>query len=582
MKNFEKVSVCIVLFIFTIGMVSITSCSDFLDYNPKGNLSGDQLQSPDQADAMVTAAYAAIGNDEWTYAFTHQWVIGSIRSDDAYKGGGSVPDQFQYDRFEQFFHILVDQSRLDMLWRALYEGVDRANEALRRLEPISESDFAIKTMRQAEARFIRGHFYFLLKTLFKYPVWFDENFPKDELGNIGNREFTNDQLWDKIAEDFQFAIDNLPDDQPEVGRANAISAKAYLAKVRLYQAYEQNEQNQVVNINQNRLEEVVDLTSDVINSGKHTLADDFAENFLSEYDNLPESVFAVQYSVDDGTPDGRVSKVTGLNYNMASPYGCCDFHNPSQNMVNAFQTDDNGLPLINTFNDHYLRNYPDDFWDNTVDPRLNHTIGISGTPFKYDPEFIMTPEWRRAPSIYGFYSSMKEVVHYNDPTFRKHGAFHHSALNIQIIRFADVLLWQAEALIELGRHSEALPLINEIRERAGTSTGRLVFSDNSPISNYNVQPYIDGVNSNWTQDFARNALRFERRLEFAMESPRFFDLVRWGIAAETINQYFEDERNFGFNHLAQANFTEGRDEYFPIPLRQIELTSNVLTQNNGW
>jgi len=583
MKDFKKSNIKIGLVLLSIGLLSIvTSCSDFLDYNPKGKLSSEQLQAPEEADALVTAAYAAIGNDDWAYAFTHQWVIGSIRSDDAYKGGGSVPDQGEYDRFEQFYNIQVDQSRLDMLWRALYEGVDRANEALRRLEPVSETDLPIKTIRQAEARFIRGHFYFLLKVLFKYPVWFDENFPKEELKSLGNREYTNDQLWDKIAEDFQFAIDNLPEDQPEVGRANAISAKAYLAKVRLYQAYEQNEQHAVVNISQNRLEEVVDLTTDVINSGKYQLADDFAENFLSEYNNLSESVFAVQYSVDDGTPDGRVSKVTGLNYNMASPYGCCDFHNPSQNMVNAFQTDDSGLPLHETFNEYLLNDYPDDFWENSVDPRLNHTVGIAGTPFKYDPEFIMTPEWRRAPHIYGTYSTMKEIVHYNDPTFRKHGAFHHSALNIQLIRYADVILWKAEALIELGRHTEALPLINQIRERAANSTNRLIFSDGSPISNYNVQSYIDGVNCSWTQDYARRALRFERRLEFAMESPRFFDLVRWGIAAETLNQYFEDEREFGFDFLSEAQFTEGRDEYFPIPLRQIELTEGVYTQNYGW
>jgi len=577
--DFAIVSSFSIVFIVII----ITSCSqDFLDYTPKGKLSEESFKTGEHADNLVTAAYAAIGNDEWTYPFTHQWVIGSIRSDDAYKGGGSVPDQFEYDRFEQFYHIRVDQSRINMLWQALYEGVNRANEALRRLEPITQEELPKKTIRQAEARFLRGHFYFLLKILFKYPVWFDENYPKDELKNLGNREHTNDQLWDLIAADFQFAVDNLPDDQPAVGRANKVSASAYLAKVKLYQAYEQNEQHEVVNINQDKLEEVVSLTDYVINSGKHWLANDFAENFLTEYNNLPESVFAIQYSVDDGTPEGRVSKVTGLNYNMAPPYGCCDFHNPSQNMVNAFQTNSDGLPKHETFNETRLLHYPEDFWDNTVDPRLNHTIGIAGTPFKYDPEFIMTPEWRRAPHVYGTFSPMKELVHYQDPTFRKHGAFHHSALNIQIIRYSDVMLWKAEALIELGREDEALPIINEIRERAANSTERIAFSDGSPSCNYNIEPYIDGVNCDWTQDYARKALRFERRLEFAMESPRFFDLVRWGIAAEILNNYFEEEREFGFTFLANAYFEKGRDEYFPIPLRQIELTEGAYTQNNGW
>jgi hypothetical protein len=176
---------------------------------------------------------------------------------------------------------------------------------------------------------------------------------------------------------------------------------------------------------------------------------------------------------------------------------------------------------------------------------------------------------------------MKEIVHYSDPTLRKYGAFLANAMNIQIIRYADVLLWKAEALIELGRHTEALPLINQIRERAANSTERLKHNDGSPASNYNISLYVDGENCNWTQDYARKALRFERRLEFAMESPRFFDLVRWGIAAETLNAYFEKEKK-EFIFLEEAFFTKGRDEYFPIPQTQINLVEGIYTQNNGW
>ena len=76
--------------------------------------------------------------------------------------------------------------------------------------------------------------------------------------------------------------------------------------------------------------------------------------------------------MDDGTPSGRIFKAAGLNYNMAPEYGCCDFHNPSQNMVNAFRTDANGLPLHDTFDEVILKD-PEDFWGNSIDPRFDHT-----------------------------------------------------------------------------------------------------------------------------------------------------------------------------------------------------------------
>ena len=176
---------------------------------------------------------------------------------------------------------------------------------------------------------------------------------------------------------------------------------------------------------------------------------------------------------------------------------------------------------------------------------------------------------------------MKEVVAKGDPTFRKYGAFIGTALNSDVIRYDDVLLWKAEALIELDREDEALPIINQIRERASNSTDKLVFEDGSPVANYNVQPYIDGVNCTWTKDYARKALQFERRLEFAMESPRFFDLVRWGIAAETLNKHFETEKE-RFVFLKDAFFKKGRDEYLPIPQAQINLVDGIYIQNNGW
>jgi hypothetical protein len=156
-----------------------------------------------------------------------------------------------------------------------------------------------------------------------------------------------------------------------------------------------------------------------------------------------------------------------------------------------------------------------------------------------------------------------------------------SSKNTDIIRYADVLLWKAEALIELGRQNEALPIINDIRQRAHNSTGMLMDVSGFPVSNYKMDTYKPGINCTWTQDFARKALRWERRMEFAMEGIRFFDLVRWGIAAEYINNYFATEKTKR-EYLRDGYFTKNRNEYFPIPQKQIDFSKGLYKQNPGW
>ncbi|MBD0366450.1 MAG: RagB/SusD family nutrient uptake outer membrane protein [Flavisolibacter sp.] len=561
------------------------SCKKYLDYQPRGTLTVEQLNTPDKVEGLVTAAYAAIGNDFWDGPITSMWVYGSVRSDDAYKGGGSVTDVGEYNSYEQYnLTTPVNDNSvrgLPTTWQRAYAAISRANFALQQLEKLSTTEMPFKAVRQGEARFLRGHMYFLLKVLFKYIPYIDEKQTQEEILTVSNRQYTNDQLWDKIAEDFQFAIDNLPVTQPDVGRANKLAAKAYLAKVRLYQAYQQNETHQVTSISQSRLNEVLVLTNDVINSGKYQLNDQFAKNFLYGYDNGPESIFAVQYSTNDGTEIGRLSMATSLNYSLAPQYGCCWFHLPSQNMVNAFGTDAEGLPKFETFNEVTLTDADLTPAGAPVDPRIDHTVGIQGHPFKYNPSILYSHSWERISSLYGGFGNMKEQQEATCACFKKIGPFYGSSVNMDIIRYADVLLWKAEALIELGRQDEALPLINQIRARAKNSTQRTRFANGTPPSNYKISEYVPGVNITWTQANARKALQWERRLEFAMESPRFFDLVRWGIAAETLNAYLAKEKTRRA-FLGSAQFTKGRDEYYPIPQREIDFTKGLYQQNPGY
>ncbi|GAA4414021.1 RagB/SusD family nutrient uptake outer membrane protein [Nibrella viscosa] len=538
-------------------------------------MSEDNIKSASGAEALVTAAYAGIGNDDMIGPMTSMWVYGSVRSDDAYKGGGGVGDVADIDFYEHYNLTRPDQGWMHpFTWENFYKSISRSNTALRSLTSLPDAEFPLKKVRQAEMRFLRGHAHFMLKMLFKNIPYITENLSSDDILKESNVKYKNDELWNKIAEDFQFALDNLPARQQQIGRANKIAAAAYLAKLRLYQAYEQDDNHKVININKTRLQEVVTLTQQVISSGQYSLQPDFAENFIAETENGPESIFAVQYSINDGTAVGRLSYVTGLNYPHGAPqYGCCGFHAPSQNLANAFKTDANGLPQLDTFNDKNV-----DFTTDTVDPRVDHTIGIDGHPYKYDASKPFSNAWVRDPGVYGFFHTMKEQQLATSSSYHKEGPFIGTSKNIDILRYDDVLLMQAEAYIELGQQNMALPLINQIRRRAAASTGRLKKLDGTFPSKYNIKEYPA---AGWTQDYARKALQWERRLEFATESPRFFDLVRWGIAEKTLNAYIEKEK-VRRPFLATAKFTAGRDEYLPIPQREITFTKGLYKQNPGF
>ena len=297
------------------------------------------------------------------------------------------------------------------------------------------------------------------------------------------------------------AYDNLPESQgTDVGRANKYSAAAYLAKTYLYKAYRQDEKHNVTEINAEDLKQVLTFSNEVMSSD-YGLEDDFAYNFLpGSYENGKESLFAIQHSTDDGTLYGRLNFSDALNVPMKFS-GSCDFQKPSQNLVNAYKTV-NGLPEFSDYNKA-------DYNANTdkVDPRLYHTVALPGVPYKYDKKNIFDESWTRNKTIYGLYSSLKENVALNDPSSVLIDPFRANTKNKIVIRYADVVLMRAEALID-HREKEALPLINEIRERAKKSTGLIDYAENVDIA-----LYVDNVNCNWTKPYAREALRWERRLK---------------------------------------------------------------------
>jgi len=575
MKNFKYIALLIL-------SITLASCKKYLNENPQGVISEADLATPANTDAMVIAAYSYLGNDYYYYPYSSMWAYGSLRSGDAYKGGGGPGDVPEYNQYETFSAAVTTNTSGDQVFYQLYVGIARCNTALTLVEGQTLANYPLKVQREAELKFLRGHFYFLLKILFNQIPYIDETLQKSaaSYGAVSNVALTSDQLWTKIAGDFQFAAANLPVNQSQVGRATKGAAQAYLAKTLLYQAYTQDALHNVTGIDQTKLAEVNTYCDSVINSGKYSLDPDFADNFLPQDGNSAESVFSIEYSKNDNTPLGRIAAGQCLNYPMVAQYGCCGFHVPSDNMVNAFKTDATGLPEFATFNNNDVVQ-TGDYQTNTFDPRLDHTVALPGHPYKYQTNLLFTDAFARDPQSYGYLLSMKEVVAYTDPTFTRFPPFMSSSKDWEIIRYADVLLMKAEALIQMGQETAALPLINMVRQRAMNSTALLKQADGTPTSNYNMDIYKPGVNCTWTNAYAWQALMFERRLEFAMEGYRFFDLVRWGIAANYLNSYFAIEKT-RTAHLASAQFTKNRDEYLPISQAQINFSKGLYKQNPGW
>lgn len=572
----------ILLAVSVLLVLSMTNCQEILDVKPKGIITEEQLNSPEYVDGFVTAAYAFIPR---AHAFNtlNPW-IASIRSDDAYKGGGGLDDQPAWYQMEVFSLLNANVGNNDGVWFSGFSGLSRVNTAINALNRLEEADYPLKTSRIAEMRFLRGWIYYKLKVRYKWVPYFREDATSEDIVAISNRPdgMENDlALWEMIAEDFRFAAEHLPPVQEEVGRANQYVAKAMLAKCLLWMAYPQDDRHQVTTVDQTKLLEALPYIDDIIESGEFELAGDFAQNFMLSFDNSsPESLWELQFTINDGTPRGNLNEGNGLTAPWWNPYfSCCDFHKASYNMVNAFRVDEKGLPLFDTFNEAELRDKDQYFSGNQWDPRLGHTVAVPGFPWKYQ-DVLFDSAGSRQPATYGYFHSMKENVETNSPGLWDEFWMFNSKNQIEV-RYAEVLLWKAEILIQLGRHQEALPLINRLRERAANSVDKLRLPNGELPVTYSVEPYVDGVNCTWDQDFAWEALVWENRLEMAMEGRRFYDLVRWGIGAEVMNTYFEKEGQRR-SWLNVAYFTEGRDEYLPIPQAQINWSRGVYKQNIGF
>ena len=565
------------------GSLTLTSCNDFLDYKPTAVVDEDKAFS--DPESMVNSAYAMLGDCWYQFPF-NLWPYGDVTSDDCLKGGSGVNDT-DYHPFEVWTNLTSTIGPLDELWYRLYAAVSRCNRALVSLEKNGNDKLGEATTREriAEVKFLRAHFYYKLITVFRKIPWIDEEvFKTNAQEQTHNDAFTYEQLFDKIIADFKLAYDVLPEIQKEGGRINKIAAASYLAKCYLQLAWGAGYEKTtgISHIKADYMQKVVDYT-DVVSKSRYGYLEDYGDIFLPEYKNSKESIFSIQCSdyKDDNTTFGRGNWSNTLN-GCWGIWSCgWDFHKPSQNLVDACKTRD-GLPEFDDFDKtpaHPVNGQPNtQKWD----PRLFHTVGMPTFPYKYEKEYTLTKDNSRNPSAYGYYTSLKEVPQrskgetYNNPW----QAF---AMNEYMFRYTDVMLMRAEALIETGRLADAKTIINAIRQRAANSVNKHIAyaADQCEIALYPDSYFQDKAT-------ARKCLRWERRLELAMEHERFFDLRRWGIASETLNRYFKTEVNSEYDgtkfaqYYKDARFTPDKNEFFPVPYNQMYYIPGLYTQNNGY
>jgi hypothetical protein len=587
-------------FLILVGGVTY-SCSDFLDVGPQGALDEGTLSNKAGVEGTLIAAYRALDwnnsvGGAWGSAASN-WVWGSVPSDDAHKGS-DANDQAPIADIELYnWGTGLAEGYLNDKWRAVWEGVVRSNATLRLLNKVVQSSPGAISASDAasikgEALFLRAHFHFEAWRMWgNVPYYFEDDASFNKPNDLGV-----DSVAKLIISDLDAAIPLLPATprNGQGGRATKWSATAYKGRVQSYRG--------------DYAGALTTLRS-VQASNAYALETSFDHVWtgFSQFANGKETVLAYEASINDGEPNGNNSNYgERLNFPYVDPF-CCGFHQPTQNLVNFFVVNDSGLPLAVTDPAWNARNT--NLAANTtvpVDPRLDWTVGRDAVPYKdwglHDSTFI------RDRAYSGPYSPKKNVHEKRSGAQSTVGwnSFQLNSVHIHIFRYADVLLLLAEAAVETNNLEEARGIVNQIRARAGqTAEGcgsatltqatyptcagddriavpliHLANHDSlaTPWASYKIGQYT----TPWAdQSFARRAVRYERRLELAMEGQRFFDLRRRGDADSVITNYLAVEKN-RLTWLASAAAFQSRHHLYPIPQIQIDLSRGALCQNAGW
>ena len=563
--------------LFVVLLFAASSCTkEFLQKNPQGELSSDQLATQEGVNGALTGAYSLLnGNTNGTWgnyaSGPSQWLLGEVTSDNAHKGSDNG-DQPNMNALERHAPTSTNDN-LSNLWTRCYEGIQRSNNTLRLIAALQASDKSKYTDQrateiQAEAKLLRAHYYFFLARAFKNVPLITETTAEPAVDNTPD-------IYPAIVADLQYAADNLAaaHSTGKAGRVNKVIAQAYLGKVLLYQK---------------KFAEALPLFNAVIAARPNIENLPFTDNFDITRENGPESIFAVQHSVGtdgSGGDNGNVGDMLNFPYGNGLPVTCCGFFQPTLDLANSYKVTAAGLPFLDKT---YRTNpYKSDLGLNTaqkaayavdrtlaIDPRMDYTMGRRGVPFR-DWGIMAGDTWIRESSNGGPFIAYKNVIESSQiASGTGPGNANITGLNVNLIRLADVYLMAAECEVELGNLPRALTLVNNIRTRAGKLPK--LTAGGTPVAAYNVGLYTSFPDPT----YARNAVRFERRLELAMEGHRFYDLVRWGVLKSTLESYFAFEGEY-FPYMKGITISD-RDSYFPIPQEQLDRSNGVLKQNTGY
>ncbi|RED99800.1 RagB/SusD family nutrient uptake outer membrane protein [Marinoscillum furvescens] len=550
----KKLYKLILTFIIT-GAVLWACSDDFLDAPAQGVLDDKTLANQLGVEGNLISAYSLLdgwaGYGGWGGAGSN-WIFGSVASDNAYKG--SEPGDQQPTQDVELYQWSTGgvSGYLNDKWRVVYDGVKRANATITLLESVEDISDDDRDRILGEALFLRAHYHFEAWKFWKNVPYYTEDDEDFKKTNVGTDPVP------LMLKDLDDAIAILPTEQDDIGRVTQWTAKAYKGRIQVYSG-----------------DYAGGLTTlrDVEANGPYDLEECYHDVFSAFHDNGKETVLAYQASSNDGNPNGdNGNRNDRLNFpHGGSPFGCCGFHQPSQNLVNAFKVDADGLPMLDgSFNN------ADVAAGDPVDPRLDWTVGRDDVPFL--DWGVHAPGWIRDRSWAGPYSPKKNIYEKNSPAQSSVGWANYQlhAMNMHLYRYADVLLLLAEAEVEAGSLENARDIVNRIRTRAancaqgpdGVSVSTGIDDAAITWANYQIGTY----DTPWTdQAVARNAVRMERRLELAMEGHRLFDLRRWGIAAEVLNSYIDVEKTKR-NYLTAASKFEAKHATYPIPQPQIEVS----------
>ena len=546
---------------------SLTACSDMLDTVPQGQFTAEQLDE-NSVEGLLASAYAGLeahfyGNNEAFAGPSTNWIF-DVRSDDAYKGGGGTG-------MEENIHLLevseVTSDNVSCLnkWQNNYYAISRVHNAMLAVQQASSISNSAQII--GELKTLRAWYYFDLIRIFNRIPYFIEG---EDVNTKPNDEYSREEIFSFIKRDLTEAIEVLPAPKSAAGRITKTTAQAIMAKVCAFTG---------------SWEDVKNYAGAVISSGQYSLYDNFGDLSKISMNNGSESIFALQCSTANDNAHINWSNLLNCTYSDGNLYGTGDdFFYGSQNLVNAFRTDPNtGLPYLDgTFNKvNVTENY-----GGTLDPRLDFTVGRIGFPWR---GHTYTQGWCRAYDVYGEYSNKKAWPAPEEALAS--WPWGCNSLNFMFIRYADILLLKAEALIELAAGNnaaedaglaEARSLVNQVRQRAANS----IDGNYSPVdldpskADYYVGLYRTDWDGNlyWTKERARMALRMERRLELALEGNRWFDLVRWGndYLISTINTYMTEES--ALRPYYQGRSISNNEIFLPVPLAEIDNSNGLYKQ----